>query len=67
VFAYPSGGWDATARDAVERAGYSAAFTAHGGVVTRDSDRFALPRISPPMGNTAELSYVLGRTLWEAG
>ena len=67
VFAYPSGGWDATARDAVERAGYAAAFTAHGGVITPDSDRFALPRISPPTGNVAELSYVLGRTLWESG
>jgi peptidoglycan/xylan/chitin deacetylase (PgdA/CDA1 family) len=67
VFAYPSGGWDAAARDAVERAGYAAAFTAHGGVVTPDSDRLALPRISPPMGNTAELRYVLGRTLWESG
>jgi peptidoglycan/xylan/chitin deacetylase (PgdA/CDA1 family) len=67
VFAYPSGGWDAAARDAVERAGYGAAFTAHGGVVTEDSDRLALPRISPPTGNTAELRYVLGRTLWESG
>jgi peptidoglycan/xylan/chitin deacetylase (PgdA/CDA1 family) len=67
VFAYPSGGWDAAARDAVERAGYGAAFTAHGGVVTPDSDRLALPRISPPMGNTAELRYVLARTLWEPG
>jgi peptidoglycan/xylan/chitin deacetylase (PgdA/CDA1 family) len=67
VFAYPSGGWDETAREAVERAGYSAAFTAHGGVITKSSDRFALPRISPPTGNTAELSYVLGRTLWEPG
>jgi peptidoglycan/xylan/chitin deacetylase (PgdA/CDA1 family) len=67
VFAYPSGGWDAAARDAVERAGYSAAFTAHGGVVTQDSDRLALPRISPPTRNIAELSYVLGRTLWDAG
>jgi peptidoglycan/xylan/chitin deacetylase (PgdA/CDA1 family) len=67
VFAYPSGGWDAAARGAVERAGYSAAFTAHGGVVTQDSDRLALPRISPPSGNVAEFSYVLGRTLWEAG
>jgi peptidoglycan/xylan/chitin deacetylase (PgdA/CDA1 family) len=67
VFAYPSGGWDDTARDAVERAGYSAAFTAHGGVITKNSDPLALPRISPPTGNTAELSYVLGRTLWEPG
>ena len=67
VFAYPSGGWDAAARDAVERAGYGAAFTAHGGVVTHDSDRLALPRISPPTGNIAELRYVLGRTLWESG
>ena len=67
VFAYPSGGWDAAARDAVERAGYGAAFTAHGGVITQDSDRLALPRISPPTGNIAELSYVLGRTLWESG
>jgi peptidoglycan/xylan/chitin deacetylase (PgdA/CDA1 family) len=66
VFAYPSGGWDAAARDAVERACYSAAFTADGGVVTPDSDRLALPRVSPPTGNIAELSYVLGRTLWEA-
>jgi peptidoglycan/xylan/chitin deacetylase (PgdA/CDA1 family) len=67
VFAYPSGGWDETARDAVARAGYSAAFTAHGGVITKNSDPLALPRISPPTGNTAELSYVLGRTLWEPG
>jgi peptidoglycan/xylan/chitin deacetylase (PgdA/CDA1 family) len=67
VFAYPSGGWDVAARDAVERAGYSAAFTARGGVVTHDSDRLALPRISPPTGNVAELRYVLGRTLWESG
>jgi peptidoglycan/xylan/chitin deacetylase (PgdA/CDA1 family) len=66
VFAYPSGGWDATVRDAVERAGYSAAFTAHAGVVTPDSDRLALPRISPPTGNIAEFSYVLGRTLQDA-
>jgi len=52
VFAYPSGGWDATA---------------HGGVITPESDRFALPRISPPTGDTAEFSYILGRTLWESG
>jgi peptidoglycan/xylan/chitin deacetylase (PgdA/CDA1 family) len=67
VFAYPSGGWDATARGAVQRAGYVAAFTALGGVVTPHSDRFALPRLSPPTGYVAELSYVLGRTLWEPG
>jgi peptidoglycan/xylan/chitin deacetylase (PgdA/CDA1 family) len=67
VFAYPSGGWDATARGAVERAGYTAAFTARGGVVTPRSDPLALPRISPPNGNVAELSYVLARTLWESG
>jgi peptidoglycan/xylan/chitin deacetylase (PgdA/CDA1 family) len=66
VFAYPSGGWDASARAAVEGAGYAAAFTARGGVVTPKTDRFALPRISPPIGNIAELSYVLARTLWEA-
>jgi peptidoglycan/xylan/chitin deacetylase (PgdA/CDA1 family) len=65
VFAYPSGGWDATARGAVERAGYTAAFTAHGGVVTPHSDRLALPRVSPPTGHVAEFSYVLGSTLWE--
>ena len=64
VFAYPSGGWDAGARAAVERAGFSAAFTAQGGVVTPEVDPLALPRISPPTGHVAELSYVLGRTLW---
>jgi hypothetical protein len=31
-----------------------------------DSDRLALPRISPPTGNIAEFSYVLARTLWES-
>jgi peptidoglycan/xylan/chitin deacetylase (PgdA/CDA1 family) len=67
VFAYPSGGWDAAARDAVERAGYVAAFTAHGGVVTPHSDRLALPRVSPPTGHVAELLYVLASTLWERG
>ena len=67
VFAYPSGGWDETARTAVERAGFGAAFTAYGGVIRADSDPLALPRISPPTGNVAELSYVLGRTLWESG
>ena len=67
VFAYPSGGWDATARAAVERAGYVAAFTARGGVVTPHSDRLALPRVSPPTGHLAEFSYVLARTLWEPG
>jgi peptidoglycan/xylan/chitin deacetylase (PgdA/CDA1 family) len=67
VFAYPSGGWDAAARDAVERAGYVAVFTAHGGVVTPHSDRLALPRVSPPTGHVAEFSYVLASTLWERG
>lgn len=65
VFAYPSGGWDTTARAAVDGAGYAAAFTARGGVIRPTSDPFALPRISPPTGNIAELSYVLARTLWE--
>jgi peptidoglycan/xylan/chitin deacetylase (PgdA/CDA1 family) len=65
VFAYPSGGWDATAREAVERAAYEAAFTAHGGVVTPHSDPLAMPRVSPPTRYVAELSYVLGSTLWE--
>jgi peptidoglycan/xylan/chitin deacetylase (PgdA/CDA1 family) len=67
VFAYPSGGWDETAREAVARAGFGAAFTARGGVIRSDSDPLALPRISPPAGSVADLSYVLGRTLWESG
>lgn len=47
-FAYPYGGaehFGAAAREAVHRAGYRGAFSAIGGVATREADRLAVPRL----------------------
>lgn len=63
-FAYPSGGWDAAARDAVTAAGFRFAFIADGGVVRPETDPLALPRIPPPTRHAAELSLEIGRALW---
>jgi peptidoglycan/xylan/chitin deacetylase (PgdA/CDA1 family)/GT2 family glycosyltransferase len=45
AFAYPYGVWNREIAEAVERAGYEAAFTVAPGVVAPGADRFALPRI----------------------
>jgi peptidoglycan/xylan/chitin deacetylase (PgdA/CDA1 family) len=63
-FAYPSGGWNADVRAAVDAAGFEFAFIAEGGVVTPESDPLALPRIPPPPLYAAELSLEIGRALW---
>lgn len=63
-FAYPSGGWDAAARDAVTAAGFRFAFIADRGVVRPETDPLALPRIPPPTRHAAELSLEIGRALW---
>jgi peptidoglycan/xylan/chitin deacetylase (PgdA/CDA1 family)/GT2 family glycosyltransferase len=44
AFAYPYGAFDARVADAVERAGYRAAFTVERDVVRPTQNRFALPR-----------------------
>lgn len=44
-FAYPYGDFDRAARDAVEAAGYLAAFTVAPGRYRRASDRFTIPRV----------------------
>jgi peptidoglycan/xylan/chitin deacetylase (PgdA/CDA1 family) len=47
VFAYPSGGHDPRVRAAVERAGFTAAFTTERGLVDVErSDHFRLPRLN---------------------
>jgi peptidoglycan/xylan/chitin deacetylase (PgdA/CDA1 family) len=45
AFAYPYGAWNDVVARAVRQMRYGVAFTAHPGVVRRNSDRFALPRI----------------------
>jgi peptidoglycan/xylan/chitin deacetylase (PgdA/CDA1 family) len=53
VFAYPAGGHDPRVRDAVERAGFAAAFTTERGLVDVDrSDRLRLPRLNVGRDNT---------------
>ena len=49
-FAYPYGRWDARARDAIRRAGYRGAVTLDPGLVTREADPWALPRVNVPAG-----------------
>lgn len=53
VFAYPAGGHDPRVRDAVERAGFAAAFTTERGLVDVDrSNRHRLPRLNIGRDNT---------------
>lgn len=57
VFAYPSGGHDPRVRAAVERAGFSAAFTTERGLVdVGRSDRVRLPRLN--IGRDASVGSV---------
>jgi peptidoglycan/xylan/chitin deacetylase (PgdA/CDA1 family) len=49
-FAYPYGLWDERIRDAVQSAGYRAAFTLAADPRTRKNDPWALPRLSVPAG-----------------
>jgi peptidoglycan/xylan/chitin deacetylase (PgdA/CDA1 family) len=52
AFAYPYGAHDAAVVDAARDAGYRAAFTTASGVVTRNSDRYRLPRLELRRGDT---------------
>jgi peptidoglycan/xylan/chitin deacetylase (PgdA/CDA1 family)/GT2 family glycosyltransferase len=45
VLSYPHGVWNLQVAETVGQAGYKAAFTVTPGVVRRDSNRFALPRV----------------------
>jgi glycosyltransferase involved in cell wall biosynthesis len=45
VLAYPHGVWSPEVAEAVREAGYKAAFTVTPGVVRRNGNRFALPRV----------------------
>lgn len=45
VFSYPHGEWDSACVAAARDAEYAAAFTVSAGVVRRDAQRYALPRI----------------------
>ena len=45
ALAYPYGEWNRDVAAAAEAAGYEAAFAIEAGVITRDSDRYALPRV----------------------
>jgi glycosyltransferase involved in cell wall biosynthesis/peptidoglycan/xylan/chitin deacetylase (PgdA/CDA1 family) len=44
-FAYPNGQYDAETVSLVEKAGFSCACSTNAGVLTRDADRFRLPRV----------------------
>lgn len=57
-FAYPGGMHCPAARDAVKATGYQTAATIQPGEVTRDSDRFLLPRL-----HSSPYSIVMKRTL----
>lgn len=50
LFAYPYGLWDERSRDAVQVAGYRAAFTLGADRRTRANDLWTLPRLSIPAG-----------------
>jgi peptidoglycan/xylan/chitin deacetylase (PgdA/CDA1 family) len=53
VFAYPSGGHDPEVREAVQRAGFSAAFTTERGLVDVErSDHLRLPRLNIGLDST---------------
>jgi peptidoglycan/xylan/chitin deacetylase (PgdA/CDA1 family)/GT2 family glycosyltransferase len=52
VFAYPYGEWSPSVAEAVERAGYRAAFTVSPGVVRRSQHRYALPRLEVLAGES---------------
>jgi peptidoglycan/xylan/chitin deacetylase (PgdA/CDA1 family) len=57
VFAYPSGGHDPRVREAVRRAGLTAAFTTERGLVDLErSDRFRLPRLN--VGHDSSVAIV---------
>ena len=49
-FAYPYGVWDERIRDAVQSAGYRAAFTLDADARTRKNDPWTLPRLNVPSG-----------------
>jgi peptidoglycan/xylan/chitin deacetylase (PgdA/CDA1 family)/GT2 family glycosyltransferase len=55
ALAYPHGVWDAEVAEAVRDAGYKAAFTVAPGVVRRDSNRFALPRVEVLASDSARM------------
>lgn len=63
LFAYPYGHHDPAVREAVETAGYAAAFTFLNGRVAPEADRYRLPRLT--MGahqSAARLTYHLSRS-----
>jgi peptidoglycan/xylan/chitin deacetylase (PgdA/CDA1 family) len=51
-FAYPYGASNAEVRQLVREAGYEGAFSIRTGVITRDADPYALPRIEVLRGDT---------------
>jgi peptidoglycan/xylan/chitin deacetylase (PgdA/CDA1 family) len=61
-FAYPYGQFDERVRQAVERAGYEAAFGLLG--VGRTRGRFAIPRIEPAPGDGAPTLLLKGSPAW---
>ncbi len=46
LFAYPSGAWSREVRDMVQCSGYDMAFVDSGGVWTRSTDPFLIPRVT---------------------
>lgn len=62
LFAYPYGLWNARTRDAVQSAGYRAAFTLAADKRTRKGDLWTLPRISIPatIGDAAFQAWIAG-------
>ena len=60
-FAYPYGDYDPALDRLVEKAGFLCACRADGSFVTRNSNRFALPRIQAANSGTRELAQLLGR------
>jgi peptidoglycan/xylan/chitin deacetylase (PgdA/CDA1 family)/glycosyltransferase involved in cell wall biosynthesis len=67
LFAYPNGipGKDFGSEhvEMVRKAGYSAAFSTHSGVATRDTSRFQIPRFTPWGPSSAKMGLQLARNL----
>ena len=67
-FAYPGGNHGAKAVNAVERAGYRAAFGIGSNLVTPQSERFILPRTVITQGmNLAQVRFVVSRAVYWYG